>query len=280
MHSDGATSGSFTTNGMASDLNTYFADGIVPLIEFSRIVNWEDTQQSWWDNFFSYWGNWMQTNHPNKFFLFSPACEFNYPDDISSTLRYNVDGTASNPKTISRKIFANDYVPVMQMIRKARDGAGLQNIIKIVVHCNIGWWASDTLSEMLTNWDGFTDYYDGFAQADVFGFSHYYGYLDPVNNPSGASWQTTLEYSWQRCKSAWEEVCKRAGKTLPFLFCEYSVGNVWKEDKDPIWKEAVEYSYTQMLQNNPWVKGFNWYCSKFIEPDAMDELKRLAKRYD
>jgi len=119
------------------------------------------------------------------------------------------------------------------------------------------------------------------AYADIMGFSHYMAFLSPLSaNPSDASWQITLDASWTRCKTAWEMVNDKAGKTLPCLFFEYSIGNVWKYEKIPIWIESVTKSYAQMVQNNLWVKGFNWYVGKYIDSDALNELKTQATSYE
>jgi len=288
--------GNFPDSKIADTLNMVFADNLVPVIEFTRVVNFEDAQKSWWDNFFNKWGDWMATNHPGKFFILSPAAEFNYPDPGAgpevgvpysatwhSKYKYTADGysTESSDFYCSRRILDKDYPAMMQKLRQARDDAGLQDVIKIGVHLNYGWWGCDTLNEMLTNWIGFEDaddpdYYDGFVYGDIIGFSTYIGSPDSSKNPNGASWKTTLDQAWKRYKHVWEETCRRAGKTLPFLFFEYNVGGY----DEYVTKEMVTYSYTNLLQNNPWVKGFGWYTSIYIEDDAIEEIKVQATAYD
>jgi len=67
-------------------------------------------------------------------------------------------------------------------------------------------------------------------------------------------------------------ICQRAGKTLPFVFIEYCCGNPWAYEEDYLWKEAVTYTYAQMVQNNPWCKGINIYVGYRITTAAVREL--------
>jgi len=273
IKSDGSVTGSSNDAAILSKLQDCFSINYVPVIEFSRLTNWllydrsgPELTEEIMRKFFTKWGNWLKTNYPDKFFILSLACEFNYPEGIVSSNRRNVHWTTYNEK--------------MKIIRKVRDDLGLQNKILLGMHANLGWWAYDSLSEVVSNFANEEKYYEGFAQNDIVGFSHYHGYKNTAHNPSGADWKTTVEYSWRRAKMIWEAVCARAGKTLPFLWMEYSIGNPWKYEQDKIWKEAVTYTYEQLVQKNKWCKGINWYIGSEMEPDAMQELVRLAEHYN
>jgi len=146
----------------------------------------EDISKSMMEKFFGKWASWLDLNYPDKFFVWSPALEFNYPPNITSSRGRNVDPEMYNPK--------------MEIIRNARDSLGLQNKILLGLHANLGWWAMDTLEEHLTNFTHEKPYIDGFRLNDIIGFSHYQGYLNPSNNPSGADWKTTSEQAWKRAK--------------------------------------------------------------------------------
>ena len=285
IHADGSCSGSWSDSEISSKLTLCFNQGIVPLIQFSRITNFEDLTESTMTNFFTKWSNWLDANYPDRFFIWSPACEFNFPDGMAGWGGPYKNGRGSSDG-VTRKLDYRIFNPQMQMIRKARDDLGLQNKIPIAIHANLlksykvdaenRWIAQNWLTGLY----GIEKYIPGFAQGDIFGVSHYYGYKDADDNSGDLTWQETLQRSWARTKIVWEKVCQEARETLPFLFIEYSMGSVWRKDKDPIWKEAVTYSYAQMLPDNTWVKGFNWYISKFIEDDAMDELWDQATAFD
>ena len=273
MNSDGSCSGSFSDSKIRATLTSAFNDGIVPVIEFTRLTNWlmynpagPKLTEDMLRKFFTKWGNWLKTNYPDRFFIWNPACEFNYPErEVSSN---------------GRNVAPDTYNEKMKLIRKVRDDLGLQDKILLGMHANLGWWAYGSLNEVITDFKNEEPYYEGFAQNDIVGFSHYSGYKNTDHNPSNADWRTTVEYSWRRAKMIWEAVCARAGKTLPFLWFEYSIGNVWKYEEDPIWKEAVTFTYTQMVQNNKWCKGLDWYVGRHIESDAIIELKKLSTLFN
>ena len=276
IHENGSVGGYYANGKLLELCDGILKQDITPQIETTRIMNFENLTETAVRNFLQNWGNWIETNHPNKFVIWNPACEFNHPDGDP--------GWGAHGHDWSWKIDYRDFNPQMKMIRRIRDELGLQDMILICIHATPKWsflqnddWKSNN---WLTGFRGIEEYLEGFAQGDIFGLSHYKAYKNPVYNPNNMTWQETLQLGWKRCKIIWEKVCSQAGKTLPFFFVEFSLGSVRKYDKTPIWKEGVTYVYTEMVQNNEWVKGLLWYCGDRIEPDAMEEIVRLGKEYE
>jgi len=269
INPDGSISGTWSNRDYENILDECFSLDVVPVIVTSHLTNWlrnnrvgEDIAEDMMRNFFNKLASWLQANHPDKFFMWNPACEFNYPPDISSSRGRTVDPELYNPK--------------MRIIRKARDDLGLQNKILLGLHANLGWWAMDTLEEHLANFAHEQPYYEGFALNDIIGFSHYQGYLEPSHNPNDADWKTTVEYAWRRAKLLLDAI----DPSKPFMWMEYSHGNPWKYEKEPIWSEAVRFTYETMVKNNSWCKGLNWYVGEEIQPDAMALLVLLADQFN
>lgn len=267
INDDGSLSGGYANGQLYASCNSLLSQGVVPLIEMTRIRNFENLTETAVRNFLQGWGTWIKTNYPQRFVLWSPACEFNFPDGVA--------GWGQETGGVPWKIDYRYFNPQISMIRRIRDELGLQNTILIVIHANL--LVTTNRFDIFT---GIDEYVEGFAQGDVFGVSHYLGYEDSSFNPGGLTWQETLNLSWTRSRIIWQKVCQRAGKELPFYFVEFSPGSVWDVHGTPLWKEAVTYVYTQMVNANKWVKGLLWYVGDRVEPDAMDELLRLGSQFE
>jgi hypothetical protein len=268
----GAECGPWTEESIGSKIESYLNMNIVPIMVFSRIFNFENLSETAVENFLAKIAGWVDAVDPAKFVIWNPVAENNFPDGMEGWR----NGT--------QKIDFRDFVPQIKMIRRVRDELGLQNKMVIGIQANLltsyqsadGGWHFQGWDEY-TGFKGIDEYVEGFAQADVFGVSHYLGYKDPESNPCNLTWQQTLQKSWKRSRIIWQKVCKNASRLLPFYFFEYSLGSA---SENPIWKEAVTYTYTQMVHNNKWVKGLNWYTGAYFEPDAMQELVSLASEFD
>jgi len=271
IQADGSVTGGWTNAAIQDAINTYFDMDIVPDIHFGW-TNMEEYTESRITNFFTNLETWINAKDPNKWIIWSPATELNFPNPWSGWNNFKIDYQVYNAK--------------MAIVRNVRDELGLQNKVLLVCHGNLlksyktaddGEWVGQGWT---TGFVGIDEYIDGFAQADIIGFSHYTAFKESEYNPGGLSWQETLQKSWSRSKIIWQKICSKAGKQLPFVFMEYCLGHVWQHDQTPIWKEGVTYTYTEMVHNNKWVKGLHWYIGYYIEPDAMQELVRLANVYD
>jgi len=268
INSDGSIGGSWTFEQYKTRLAACFELNYVPVIDTSRLTNWlrvnrsgPDITESMMENFFSNFASWLDSEFSDKFFVWNPASEFNYPPTVTSSRGRNVDPAFYNPK--------------MEIIRNVRDSLGLQDKILLGLHANLGWWAMDTLNEHFNNFTYEIPYYEGFRQNDIIGFSHYQGFLEPSHNPDNANSETTVNYAWQRAKMLLDAI----DSSKPFMWMEYCHGNPWKFELQDLWLEAVRYAYFKVSENS-WCNGFNWYVGAEITPEAMTELITSANSYE
>ena len=264
LEEDGDMTGAWTNSRVIGFIQKYFALDVVPVMEMN-FENFETLTETHIRNLFTKIAGWIDDEDPNGFIIWNCGAELNFPDGQAGWNGYKID--------------YRDFNPQMKMIRKVRDELGLQSKILLSFHANLlksyytdatGVWHSQ---DWYTGFVGINEYIEGFAECDIAGFSMYMGYKD-------SSWRDIVEHAWERTRIIWQKVNDKAGRTLPCYFMEYSYGNVWKSQGRPIWKEAVTHTYTQLVKNNKWCKGVNWYIGWEIESDAMEELVKLGKMYD
>jgi len=207
----GAVCGPWSDESIRSKIERYLNMNIVPMIVFSRIFNFENLSETAVGNFLAKLASWVDAVDPEKFIIWNPSAENNFPDGMQGWR----NGT--------QKIDYRDFIPQITMIRRVRDELGLQNKVVIGIQANLlTSYQTEDGTYHFQGWDeymgfrGIDEYIDGFAQADVFGASHYLGSRNPEGNPCNLTWQMTLQRSWERSRMIWRKVCTVANRLLPF----------------------------------------------------------------
>lgn len=266
--------GNSIDSSVQSELHQTFDAGYVPYLFWSRIVNFEELTETHVQNLFLNVEDMIDAHGTGDWIIMGFGCELNaIPGHVGFAGPYC--GTER-----TRKIEPEDYNSQMQMIRNKRDELGLENKILLGGHANllVGY-----NSPPWTGMNGISQYVVGFAQNDIFGVSHYYGYPSwssyMPGYESSYTWQQSIDLAWTKCRLMLDMMEAEAGYTIPFYFFEYNAGNTYRGSYN-IWREAVTYTYTQKVHNNLWVKGLNWYTADMWEGDAIEELIVQAGAYD